>query len=124
VEQKMTHLLDLNPKWCGLLRPTSGEGLTLDCPKCGPVHRLAVYFSNPVDGKDAAPWQNPQWKRTGDKFALLTVEPSLEYPCFHGWIEEGEVIDISESPARVIATINGAQRIVALSPKQFRELKG
>ena len=118
----MVSLLDLNPKWRGLLRPGSGDGITFDCPKCGPSHNLAVYFSNPVDGQDAAPWQNPQWKRTNDEFASLTVEPSLEYPCFHGWIEDGNVIDISESPARVLAIIDGVRRIVALSPKQFREL--
>jgi hypothetical protein len=118
----MIPLINLNPKWIGLLRPNSGEGLTLDCPKCGSTHRLAVYFSNPVDDQPAALWQNPTWKRTGNSFEAITIEPSIQYPCFHGWIEDGQVIDIGESPANAIAIINGEQRLVALSPKQYKEL--
>ena len=119
----MNRLSDLNPKWTGLLRPNSGEGLTFDCPRCGTSHRLAVYFSNPVDALPAAPWQTQQWKREGEEFDSLTLEPSIQYPCFHGWIEEGDVINISESPAQGLILIDGKQKLVALSPMQFRRLR-
>lgn len=119
----MNKLRDLNPKWTGLLRPNSGEGMTLDCPRCGPSHKLAVYFSNPVDGLPAASWQTPQWHRDGEKFESLTIKPSIQYPCFHGWIENGDVIDISESPLQVMALIDGRPTLVALSPMQFKRLR-
>jgi hypothetical protein len=119
----MTPLTELNPKWCGLLRPDSGEGITLDCPKCGSSHRLCAYFDNPLDGEPAAYWQKPIWKRDGETFETLTISPSIEYPCFHGWIEDGQVIDISESPMRVKMLIGGAIRDVALSPKQAKALR-
>lgn len=117
----MKRLIDLTPKWTGLLRPNSGEGLTLECPACGPAHTLAVYFSNPVDGKPPAIWLKPSeiWLRENDAFENLTVAPSIQYPCFHGWIEGGNVIDISESPATVLMVIAGKETLVALSPQQF-----
>jgi hypothetical protein len=120
----MLPLINLNPKFCGLLRPDSGEGMTLDCPKCGPNHRLCVYFENPLDGYNPAPWQKPLWKREGKFVDELTVSPSIQYPCFHGWIEDGQVIDISESPAKVMMFLDGAWELVALSPKQARSITG
>ncbi len=114
----MIALTRCNPKWIGLLRPNSGEGLTFDCPTCGPGHKLAIYFSNPVDGNSAASWQDPTWKREGETFDSLTVEPSIQYPCFHGWIEDGKIIDINESTTRTMILVNGVLKVVALSPKQ------
>lgn len=114
----MIALAKLNPVWAGLLRPDSGEGMTLDCPQCGPTHRLCVYFSNPIDGKEAAPWQNPVWKRTGESFETITIEPSIQYPCFHGWIEEGQVINVTESRVKAWMVIDGERKLVALSPHQ------
>jgi hypothetical protein len=107
----------LNPEWLGQLRPDSGEGLSLDCPVCGPKHRLAAYFSNPVDGKDSAPWGD-KWKRTGESFSSVTVAPSLQYPCFHGWIESGLVFDVSESPLTVPMQTDKGVQLIALSPDQ------
>lgn len=115
-------LTDFNPKWTGLLRPKSGEGFEFDCPKCnarGVGHRLCVYFSNPLDGQPPAPWQIPMWTREGATFENLTVEPSIQYPCFHGWIEDGIVIDISESP---LAFEFPGKGIVALSPRQVSRM--
>lgn len=112
-------LIDLNPKWAGLLRPKSGEGVELDCPVCGPTHRLCAYFSNPLDGQSSAPWQQPTWAREGETFPDLTLAPSIQYPCFHGWIERGQVIDISESP--LVVNIPGKGR-VALSPLQVERM--
>jgi hypothetical protein len=119
----MTPLAKLNPKWCGLLRPDSGEGITFDCPKCGPSHRLCVYFDNPLDDKPSASWQKPTWKREGESFESLTIAPSIQYQCFHGWVEEGNVIGISESPMRVHMHVNGVQQLVALSPRQAKEFR-
>lgn len=123
----MQSLLKYNPKWLGILRPGSGEGLSLDCPVCGASHKLVVYFDNPVDGKEKASWQQIVWKRTGDSFENITIEPSIQYQCFHGWIEKGQVIDIKESPAIVQALINNngilSLQNVALSPMQFEDFK-
>jgi hypothetical protein len=114
----MQALIELNPEWIGLTRTSSGEGMTLVCPTCGPRHCLAVYFSNPLDGKESAPWQGMKWEREGDTFDTLTISPSINYPCFHGWIEDGKVFHISESPMRV--HIQGIG-LVALSPRQSQQ---
>lgn len=122
--EQMKALTAFNPKWEGLTRtPEHGEGLTFDCPVCGPKHRLCAYFSNPLDGKPAVAWQSPSWKRDGNDFSTLTLSPSIQYPCFHGWIEEGQVIDISESTMVVnMQRPDGSFGPVALSPKQVRDL--
>ena len=117
----MKKLTDLNPKWLGQLRPNSGEGISLDCPKCGPKHMLVAYFDNPVDGQDAAPWGD-KWHREGEELETLTISPSIQYPCFHGWIENGQVIDISESPAMATLVTAQGTMLVTLSPKQFAAL--
>lgn len=115
----MKKLTDLNPEWLGVLRPKSGEQLQFDCPKCGPKHRLIAYFSNPLDGQPPAPWHDVEkiWKREGDTFEALTIAPSLQYPCFHGWVEHGLVFDISESPL-MVPTKKGP---AALSPNQAEQ---
>lgn len=124
----MNTLLDLHPQWIGLLRPNSGEGITLDCPACGPSHRLAAYFKNPLDGGETAGWllkDGPVWERQGDDFAALTIKPSIDYPCFHGWIERGRVFHVNESPLR--AAIRGPAGNVVLanlSPLQTIEIGG
>jgi hypothetical protein len=127
-------LKNLNPKWLGLQRPSiggveSGEGLAFDCPVCPPEkgHRLAAFFENPIDGEPPAPWlgkspTNPVWKRSGDSFGTLSIAPSLNYPCFHGWVECGRVIDIKEAPIVVFGmTAPGQHGPVALSPLQAIE---
>lgn len=114
----MIPLIQLNPEWSGLLRPNSGESILLDCPNCGPKHRLCAYFSNPLDNQPCAPWQNPTWNRIGESFETLTLEPSIQYPCFHGWIEEGQVIDVRESKVHTWSMVDGRPQLVALSPRQ------
>lgn len=116
----MRLLRTLNPQLTGVLRQDSGEGLFFDCPSCGPGHRVGVYFSNPLDGGEAARWHQHTWKREGESLEKMTVEPSLEYPCFHGWVEKGVVYDVSESPLVVPGEFFGMPhlRSVALSPSQ------
>lgn len=120
----MKPLTDFKPDWIGLTRASEhGEGLTFACPICGPSHRLVVYFSNPIDGEPPASWQNPTWQREGDNFAIMTIAPSIQYPCFHGWIEDGQVIDVSESPLVVnMLRPDGVFGPVALSPKQLKAM--
>jgi hypothetical protein len=118
-------LTDLNPQWIGYTRaPEHGEGISLTCPVCGPEHTLAAYFSNPLDGGPAAP-STALWKRTGEEFDGLTLEPSIQYShCgFHGWIEDGLVFTYEESPMTL--PIQQAQNeigLIALSPRQTREI--
>jgi hypothetical protein len=117
-------LLDLGPQWIGVIRtPEHGEGIALACPKCGPEHTLAAYFSNPLDGGVAAP-SSSHWKRTGETFDDLTIEPSIQYPhCgFHGWIENGLVFDYTESPMTLPVQMGTDIGLVALSPKQTRDI--
>ncbi|HEV7520135.1 MAG TPA: hypothetical protein VGP89_03485 [Candidatus Angelobacter sp.] len=115
-------LLDLGPQWIGVTRtPEHGEGVALACPVCGPDHTLAVYFSNPLDGGAAAPASH-QWTRSGTTFDELTVEPSIQYPCFHGWIENGLVFDYSESPMTLPVKVEDGIGLIALSPKQTRDI--
>lgn len=114
----MIPLAKLNPKWIGVLRPNSGEGIQFGCPVCGPKHALVAYFSNPLDGQPRAEWQKPVWERVGETFEQLTVRPSMHYPCFHGWVERGRVFGVGESPLTALLTIDGKPQIVALSPEQ------
>jgi hypothetical protein len=115
-------LKKLNPKWAGITRaPEHGEGLALDCPSCGPSHQLAVYFKNPLDGGASFPGVS-NWVRYGSSLEDLTVEPSLEYECFHGWIENGLVFYLSESPLIVPMNLDGKVKLVSLSPAQARSL--
>ena len=115
----MIPLDKLNPKWIGVLRPNSGEGVQFDCPVCGPKHTLVAYFSNPLDGEPGAKGQNPVWERVGDTLDQLTIHPSINYPCcFHGWIEQGKVFDVKESPLTALLAVDGKPQVVALSPEQ------
>jgi hypothetical protein len=113
----------LNPKWIGLMRANSGEGVEFDCPFCGPTHRLAAYFSNPLDGNPPAPWLldgRPVWDRDGREFCELTLEPSLHYPCWHGWIDRGGALHVSEA-THLLRMPDG--QIAALSPAQVRRIQ-
>jgi hypothetical protein len=119
----MRPLTSLNPEWIGQLRPKSGEGILFDCPGCG-KHHIAAYFSNPLDGEPGPTWQNPTWLREGASFATLTIKPSIDYPCFHGWVENGRVFSVNESPLTVLALIDGKPTPVALSPLQVVDIGG
>lgn len=114
----MKKLADLNPKFIGLLRSESGEGISFDCPSCGPTHRIAAYFKNPIDGNLPASWHKLAWERDGSDFATLTLAPSIKYDCWHGWIEVGHAIDMAESPVTVVMEVDGELRPVNLSPMQ------
>ena len=138
------NLTSLNPKWLGLTRPDSGEQLEFDCPACGPKHRVTAVLLNPLDGKPGAPWLgkrvrgsdgeervSPAWTREGDSFESLTLTPSILYPCWHGWVEDGAVVgvgDASHLMVQVIVRASDGQPVaeckpIALSPRQTARLR-
>jgi hypothetical protein len=100
-------LTDLNPKW---ILPTSlwsspdpyYVAIKFDCPHCR-TQRLVCFFEPPIDPsglKAKYGWSEfdkdkPKWKRRGDTFETLTLEPSVNFDStghFHGHITNGEVI--------------------------------
>lgn len=128
----MRPLTSLNPRFVGFLRPDSGEMLNFDCPACGPSHLCAIGFTNPLDGGEAALWPSQTWwTRTGETFETLTLVastgagPSVQYPCWHGWIEAGQVIDVSEATHHaVVPDDTGVSNTkIALSPMQVLALR-
>lgn len=73
------------------------QGLLLYCPCCfgkdSGAHALVVSFANP-QGAPAAPPEadpNPRWTMTGTGLEDLTLSPSVNAGCWHGWIQNGEV---------------------------------
>lgn len=126
----MKRLGNLHPKWLGILRQNSGEGISFDCPNCKDEksHSIVAYFQNPLDGGETAEWiangGSTSWRRSGGDgfdFHTLSLAPSIKYPCFHGWLEVGRVFDIKDSPIVVLGQgANGTQPI-ALSPLQTIE---
>jgi hypothetical protein len=95
-EQKPLKLTDLHPQFLGGTGDgREGVGIGFDCP-CGGAEcgQLYVPFANPLDG---GPQYGPQgWKRTGETFETLTLEPSIlrkSTPCgWHGFIRNGEIV--------------------------------
>jgi hypothetical protein len=115
-------LTQLTPQWIGVHRtPDHGEGVAFECPKCGPKHLIAAYFTNPLDGGPAVP-ESSKWSRSGSTFEDLTIEPSIQYPCFHGWVENGLVFDYSESPLTLPVQMGEGIGLAALSPNQARQV--
>ena len=99
-------LTEANPHWVGL--GDKGEliiGITFKSPKTG--HRIGVLFANPIDHdgwiqKIGNPMDleeffpdSKRWKRKGETFDSLTLEPSIdisERNEWHGRILNGELI--------------------------------
>lgn len=119
----MKPLASLNPMFLGFTRPNGGEQVEFDCPVCPPdaKHRISAVFSNPIDGQPAWPHHTTTWAREGETFETLTLEPSIHYPGhLHGWVEDGQWIDISEA-THAMRLEDG--RVVALSPRQVAALR-
>lgn len=132
----MKKLIELDPEFIGYLRTGSGEGIAFDCPACPPEkgHRLVAYFSNPIDGKEVGKHAT-LWKREGGFGVVdLTLDPSINYPCFHGWVEGGAVISIDESSLYLVThviqkgtppaedAVIGVGSSLALSPRQSKKM--
>ena len=73
------------------LNPTLHEEagiLVFDCPKCtgDNVHRIRVALDPPA--------KNPKpWKRTGAFPDTLTLTPSINAGCWHGYVTNGEIVN-------------------------------
>jgi Family of unknown function (DUF6527) len=90
-------LTELDPRWSASGHGRMGQGIVFLCPKCKD-HFLAVWFANPVDGKE--PFVRPglaaehRWTRVGDDFETLTLTPSISVVAgckWHGFITNGDV---------------------------------
>lgn len=108
----MVRLRDLEPAWIATAG-RHGMGISFLCPvhggngANGMACYLGVWFENPVDGgpayKPGEPFQRrtryncftagePLWRRTGETFDTLTLEPSIDAEGhWHGYIRAGEV---------------------------------
>lgn len=98
-------LTELNPRWAVdadiVLGGQSvhdedrhGMAVSFDCPCCAGKTRLAVFFSNPIDGKAPSDDGHKLWTRSGDAFETLTLSPSVDASAhghWHGFIKDGEV---------------------------------
>lgn len=106
-------LTELHPRWFTLHGFPAGSeatksikiGFTFDCPcaACAQSrgqNRLAVYLSPPIDPGNLladTTWvtPSPAWKRTGDTFETMTLEPSIDVMAaghWHGIITNGEAV--------------------------------
>ena len=96
-------LVELDPHWTCDTLGRHGQGISFECP-VHRDHRLAVMFSNPVDGLPACGESKYLWQRTGETWDDLTLGPSIDAsanmvcnkgtiqtPCWHGLIKSGEV---------------------------------
>ena len=85
-------LADLDPAWvdapCGW-----GHGVTFDCPRCGPLHRLRVRFINPTDGSTRIHPEATHFRSAGTSFCTLSLVEAIQMaPCFSGWLRNGELL--------------------------------
>jgi hypothetical protein len=120
----MRKLTDLDARLIGYARPQSGEGVSFTCPVCGPRHSITAFFKNPVDGGAPAPADLALWTREGDALEQLSIDPSIKFPCFHGWVNEGKVFEMREAPIMVMCKCTGRPQLVALSPLQTLKICG
>ena len=105
-------LSELDPRWLTELPDRHGMGISFECPHCQnePIEdriQIAVWFSNPIDGKPPASVTcrevikdnrilavQPLWNRFGDNFESLTLSPSIDARLsghWHGNIINGEI---------------------------------
>lgn len=64
-------------------------GMTFRCPNCRA--RGGVFFENSIpSGKNLRPATGATWKREGDTFETMTLNPSVRmFNHFHSWIKGG-----------------------------------
>lgn len=73
-------------------RVENADGVMFLCP-CGDGHSVSVCFA----GRRADGAQRPKddngraWKAVGDTLETLTLTPSIALPCWHGFVQNGQV---------------------------------
>jgi hypothetical protein len=87
-------LTDLDPRF--VTDEGRRVGVSFRCPKCS-GHRVAVNVDPPFD---AGPTSPKPWRRSGDTFEDLTLQPSIVahrsdltgqgVECWHGFITNGQ----------------------------------
>lgn len=83
-------LADLEPRWWAS-EERYGMGFSFICP-CGCGHRLPIAIDPPLD-EGRASHAVLCWKRSGDTFETLTLEPDVNVPGhWRGWIRDGEMV--------------------------------
>jgi hypothetical protein len=91
-------LTELDPRWTAHIKGQKGQGIIFLCPHCK-THFIGIHFANPLGGGPAlaAPSGSPnpeRWERTGDTFDTLSIIPSIDAKCWHGFITNGEVTTV------------------------------
>ena len=71
------------------------QGLLFNCPKCNPTHRIQVGFHDrdllPHHASQSREGGPSRWHASGTGLADLTLTPSIDSGCWHGFITNGEV---------------------------------
>lgn len=70
-------LTDLEPRWVSE-QGQSRQGVRFRCPRCEDY--VVVPFANPIGGGPPMSGKFNLWKRTGETFETLTLEPSIMQP--------------------------------------------
>lgn len=75
------------------------NGVLFKCPGCwaknggsAGTHMILVWFANPIGGAPVASSEwlpAPRWQRTGETLETLTLHPSVDAKCWHGWVRQG-----------------------------------
>ena len=71
---------------------SGAHGVQFLCP-CGEGHSILVWFMNPVDCEPVPPEALPKhrWRRYGTTMETLTLAPSINAGCWHGFVKYGKI---------------------------------
>lgn len=124
-------LAGLSPRWLGF-SGRKGMGISFQCPCCvgtAQSTRLAVWFKNPVDGKETFNELGSEvknkflWQRIGDTFATLKLTPSIdasdsEPMHWHGTIVDGCMVGGKQNKGDTSGRVNRVNSSAAIAPVQ------
>lgn len=96
---KPIRLTQLDPHWWSENENRRGQGIYFLCPHCRSDY-IGVAFQNPIDGGAPAKDSKYYWKRVGETFENITLEPSIDASKighwhgrhWHGHIRKGEAV--------------------------------
>lgn len=69
------------------------QGIQFHCP-CDAGHDLLLWFANPLDAEVVPIHVTPmaRWQRIGDSLDSLTLAPSVNAYCWHGFVKDGLIL--------------------------------